>query len=157
MRKSSRNKNRKDYPNTPYGITPLNYYQVHLAPYQDDYYPSLKKKLLKRRDSSKNIYDEIRSGHHGVHTQPTFSLSKRKMASFDRYKIIDHSTNGQRKIEMYPHSSPLSSTGLQDAPFSPSSISDGGTTTFASNQEMSGKQPSSPQKGYSNRQSCSSD
>ena len=157
MRKSSRNKNRKDYPNTPYGTTPLNYYQVHLAPCQDDYYPSLKKKLLKQRNSSKDIYDEIRSGHHGVHTQLTFSLSKRRMASFDRYKTIDHSTNGQREIETYPHSSPRSSTGLQDAPFLPNSTSDGDTTTFASNQGMSGKRPSSPQKGYSNRQSCFSD
>ena len=156
MRKSSQNKSRKDYPSTPYGTTQSNYYQVHLAPYQDDYYPSLKKRSLKQRNSSKNTYDEIRSDHHGAHTQPT-SSSKRKMASFDLYRITDHSTNGQRKIETYPHSFRPSSTDLQDAPFSPSSTSDGDTTTFASNQETSGRQPSSPQKGYSNQRSCFSD
>ena len=157
MRKSSQNKSRKDYPSTPYGITPLNYYQEHLAPYQDNYCPSLKKKSLKQKSSSKNTYDEIRSDHHGAHTQPTSSSLKRKMASFDPYKTIDHSTNGQRKIETYPHSSHPSSTDSQDAPSSPSSTSDGDITTFVLNQETSGKQPSSPQKGYSNQQSCFSD
>ena len=154
MQRSSQKKSRKDYPSIPYGITPLNYYQVHLVPYQDDYYPSPRKKLLKQRSLSKNTYDEIRSDHHGVHMQPTSSSSKRKMANFDRYKTTDHSTNGQRKIETYPHSSHPSSTDLRDAPFSPNLTSDGDTTTSVSNQETSGRQPSSRQKGYSNRQSC---
>ena len=154
MQRSFQNKSRKGYPSTPYGIMPSNYYQVHPAPYQDDYYPSLRKKLLKQRGSSKNTYDEIQSDHHGVHMQPTSFSSKKRMANFDRYKITDRSTNGQRKIETCPHLSHPSSTDLQDAPFSPNSTSDGDTTTSVSNQETSGRWPSSPQKGYSNQQSC---
>ena len=86
MQKSFQNKNRKDCLSTRYGTMLSNYYQAHQALYQDDYYPLPKKKSPKQKSSSKNIYDETRSDHHGVHTQPTSYSSKRKMANSDQYR-----------------------------------------------------------------------
>ena len=148
--KSSRNKSHKGYPNIQYGTMPSNCYRAHLVLCQDDYYPLLKKKSRKQRSSLRSTCDEIQSDHHGAHMQPTSSLSKRKMASSNQYRTTVRSTNGRRRIEMYPLSFPPSSTDFQAAPFSPNSTSDGVTTTYASSQAMNGKPPSSCQKDYLN-------
>ena len=152
MPKSFRNKNRSGCPSTQYGTMPLNYFRAHLAPYQDAYYPSRKRKLQKQRSSLRNTCDEILSDRHGAPTQPTSFSSKRRMANSDRFKISVRSINRQKKNETYPRSSHPLSTDSRDAPYSPSLIFDGGTITFVSSQATNGKPPFLHQKGSLNQQ-----
>ena len=86
----SQSRNPKDYLNTRYGITPSNYFQVPLAPYQDASYLLHKKKSPKQRSSWKSTCDETPFDHRGALMQPTSSLSKRRMANSGPYRTTDH-------------------------------------------------------------------
>ena len=150
--RSSRSKNHSGCPSIQCGTMPSNYFRVHLAPYQDAYYPSHKRKLQKQRSSLRNTCGEILSDHHGAPTQLTSSSSKRRMANSNRFKITDHSINGQKRTKTYPHSSHPLSTDSRDVPYSPSLIFDGGTIIFISSRVTNGKPPFLHQKGSLNQQ-----
>jgi len=72
--------------------------------------------------------------------QQTSFSSKKRMENYDQSKTTDQLINGQKRTGMSPHSFPKPLTDLVDANSSLSSMSDGDITTFASNQEMNGRQ-----------------
>src|SRR5216684_4651049 len=55
IRKCSAKKNRRDCPNTPFGITPLNYSQEHPLRYPDDSFPLPKARSPRHKNSWPNI------------------------------------------------------------------------------------------------------
>src|SRR6266850_1003250 len=97
------NNNPKGFPNTQYGITPSNYYRGHQHHCPEDSYASPKTRSKKYQKLWPNTYQEEPSDQALDHMPQTFSLSKRRMANYARYKTIILSTNEQRKIGMYPH------------------------------------------------------
>src|SRR6266850_4012306 len=96
------NNNPKDFPNTQFGITPLNYYQEHQHHYQEDSYAFPKMKLKRYQKLWPNIYREEPFDLVLGHMRQTYSLSKRKMESYAQYKTIVLLTNGRKRTAMYP-------------------------------------------------------
>src|SRR6267142_3541088 len=97
------NNSLKGYLNIQFGIMPSNYYQEHQHHYWEDSSVFPKTKSKKYQKSWPNIYQEEPSDQALDHMPQMSSLLKRKMANYVRYKTIDPSINGQRKIAMYPH------------------------------------------------------
>src|SRR6266850_294809 len=96
------NNNPKDFPNTRYGIMPLNYCQEHQHCYQGDSYVFPKMKSKRYQKLWPNIYQEEPSDRVSDHMLQTSSLSKRKTENYAQYKTIVLLTNGRRKTTMYP-------------------------------------------------------
>ena len=144
------------YPVILFGIMPSNYSPMHWPLYQDDFSLSQSWRKKKCRSLLKNTYNEEPSMNPGVHMRLISSLSKRRMESYDQYKIIIQLTNGLRRTETSPPLFPRPSTASADVPCLPSLTSVGDTTMFKLNMEMSGKPPSSPQRGFLSPPSCSS-
>src|SRR6267142_508812 len=95
------NNNPKGSPNTRFGTMPLNYYQEHQHRYRGDSYVFPKMKSKRYQKLWLNICQEEPFDPASDHMPQTSSLLRRKMGNYVRYKIIDLSTNGQRKIAMY--------------------------------------------------------
>src|SRR6267142_6882319 len=102
MLKYLANNNPKDSLNIQFGTTLSNYYQEHQHRYREDSYVFPKMKSKRYQKSWPNIYQEEPFDPALDHMPQTSSLSKRKMGNYIRYKTTDLSTNGQRKIAMYP-------------------------------------------------------
>src|SRR6266850_1112666 len=97
------NNNPRDFPNIRFGIMLSNYYQEHQHHYQEDSYIFLKTRLRRYQRLWPNIYQEEPFDQALDHMPQTSFLLKRKMGNYIQYKIIILSTNGQRRIAMYPH------------------------------------------------------
>src|SRR6267142_1016361 len=94
MLKCSANNSPRDSLNTQSGTMPLNYYQEHQHPYQEDSYVSHRTKLKKYQRLWQNIYQEGLSNRELDHMLRMSSLSRKRMASYIQYKITDLSING---------------------------------------------------------------
>src|SRR6266850_1547430 len=103
MPRCSVNNNHRDSLNTQFGTTPLNCFQAHQHPFQDNSYNSHKMKSKKYQKLWQSTYKEVPSDPELDHTQQMSFLSKKKMANYVRYKIIVRLINGRRKIAMYHH------------------------------------------------------